>query len=425
MMLPQFIDAGEALVAHALKTGVALAPGDQAVLLDARGRQAALAAPGPAREAFFAALSAVSALVALPAGQLCAGAMRRESLLPEVNASLALLAFAAANAKKLDDENRNTLIASSHAILRGSHTAADEQAFYRAYEQLTLATAPVTAETLESSQTKLPNLAELVSGNGWAALAQLTLGRFVTAVFFVLVLFVTCVALGYQSVGSEMLVRLEEVDGEIARIGDSLHTSNENMLLRKSALAAAEGKKLQVPEELDTAQRQLREAVRVVEKAGRQRDQLEAERASLWPRLGAWARKPCQGILTRLLCADNDAPAGPAAKDAAVVVANWMSAIVLPLMLGLLGACAHVIRQMVAEIQQRTFAKSTSLHHLTRFTLGALAGISSGWLLTPEAVSAQLRNVPAWVLAFVAGYGIELVFAFLDRIISTFTTKAD
>ena len=58
---------------------------------------------------------------------------------------------------------------------------------------------PVTAETLESSQTKLANVAELVSGNGWAALAHLTLGRFVTAAFFVLVLLVTCVALGYQS----------------------------------------------------------------------------------------------------------------------------------------------------------------------------------------------------------------------------------
>ncbi len=429
-MLTKLIDAGEALVAYALMNGVAMAPGHQAVLLDARSKQATLAPPGPERDAFFATLAAVSAHVAVPAGQLCADAMRRESLLPEVQASLALLAFAAANAKKLDDENRQTLIASSHAILRGSHTVADEQAFYKAYEQLTLATAPVTAETLESSQTNLPNLAALLSGNGWATLAQLTLGRFIVAAFFVLVLLVTCVALGYQLVGAEMLVRLKDVDSEIAKVSESLLGDNENVLLRKSALVAAESKKRQDPEGVESAQRQLREAERVAVRATVQRSQLELERATLWPRLWTWARHPCHSRWTRFLCAGDDGAAdkeavvpGPAAKDAAAVVAKWMSAIVLPLLLGLLGSCAYVIRSMMGEIQQRTFAKSTSLQHLTRFALGALAGISSGWLLTPEAVSGQLRNVPAWVLAFVAGYGIELVFAFLDRIISTFATK--
>jgi hypothetical protein len=35
----------------------------------------------------------------------------------------------------------------------------------------------------------------------------------------------------------------------------------------------------------------------------------------------------------------------------------------------------------------------------------------------------QLKNIPAWALAFIAGYGIELVFSFLDRIIGAFSTK--
>lgn len=64
------------------------------------------------------------------------------------------------------------------------------------------------------------------------------------------------------------------------------------------------------------------------------------------------------------------------------------------------------------------------LSTLVRLALGALAGFSSSWLLTPELVAgAQLKNVPAWALAFIAGYGIELVFAFMDRIIAAFTNK--
>jgi hypothetical protein len=50
--------------------------------------------------------------------------------------------------------------------------------------------------------------------------------------------------------------------------------------------------------------------------------------------------------------------------------------------------------------------------------------MASGWLLPPETVSTQLKNMPAWVLAFVAGYGIKLVFAFLDKIIGAFTSKS-
>ena len=100
-----------------------------------------------------------------------------------------------------------------------------------------------------------------------------------------------------------------------------------------------------------------------------------------------------------------------------------MGQIILPLLLGLLGAHAFVIRTMTAQISERSFAKASSLRHITRLALGALAGIASSWLLTPDAVSSQLKNIPAWVLAFVAGYGIELVFAFMDRIIGAFTAK--
>jgi uncharacterized membrane protein YeaQ/YmgE (transglycosylase-associated protein family) len=57
-----------------------------------------------------------------------------------------------------------------------------------------------------------------------------------------------------------------------------------------------------------------------------------------------------------------------------------------------------------------------------RLALGALAGIAAGWLSKPEQVG-LLSNVPAWVLAFVAGYGIELLFAFLDRVVASFSAK--
>jgi hypothetical protein len=51
-----------------------------------------------------------------------------------------------------------------------------------------------------------------------------------------------------------------------------------------------------------------------------------------------------------------------------------------------------------------------------------MAGIASSWLLSPKDVAA-LSSVPAWALAFVAGYSIELVFSFMDRIVTAFSSK--
>ena len=77
---------------------------------------------------------------------------------------------------------------------------------------------------------------------------------------------------------------------------------------------------------------------------------------------------------------------------------------------------------MSVDIERRSFAPGSSIHHLIRLFLGAMAGIASGWLLKPGDVG-LLSSAPAWVLAFVAGYSVELVFSFMDRIVTAFSTK--
>jgi hypothetical protein len=99
-----------------------------------------------------------------------------------------------------------------------------------------------------------------------------------------------------------------------------------------------------------------------------------------------------------------------------------LNVIMLPMLMGLLGAYAFVLRTVSREIRERSFAENSALHHVARLSLGALAGIAAGWFLRPEQVG-LLNSVPAWGLAFVAGYGIELLFAFLDRIVVAFTSK--
>jgi hypothetical protein len=99
----------------------------------------------------------------------------------------------------------------------------------------------------------------------------------------------------------------------------------------------------------------------------------------------------------------------------------------IPLLLGLLGAYSFVLRSMSLEIKNRTFAPGSVLQHVVRLSLGAMAGLVVGWLVDPASVelagSKLSPYMGAWALAFVAGYSIELVFTFLDKIVSAFSSK--
>ncbi len=115
----------------------------------------------------------------------------------------------------------------------------------------------------------------------------------------------------------------------------------------------------------------------------------------------------------------------------------------LPLLYGLLGACFFVLRTLSREIKTWTFTQQSSIAYLLRVTLGPLAGLAVGLLLlggadpTVDATGSgtfqttqtinevastiDLRALGPLTLAFVAGYGVELVFALLDRIVDAFT----
>lgn len=126
---------------------------------------------------------------------------------------------------------------------------------------------------------------------------------------------------------------------------------------------------------------------------------------------------------------------------------------VLPVLYGLLGALAYVLRQLSLDLVQVTFTPLSVVRYRLRLLLGALAGLSAAWFLkidiadfgggpapTAQAMGGAsnvdlsgivLSNGAAdflgaagtWAVAFLAGYSVELLFAALDRMVESFTGR--
>ncbi len=99
----------------------------------------------------------------------------------------------------------------------------------------------------------------------------------------------------------------------------------------------------------------------------------------------------------------------------------------MPLLIGTLGAIAHILRTLAVQIRDDSYSSEGRVQLRLRFVLGPLAGAAVGLIFVqdPQAVAssevdaaAQLGlSVGPFALPFVAGYSVEFFFALADRII--------
>jgi hypothetical protein len=85
---------------------------------------------------------------------------------------------------------------------------------------------------------------------------------------------------------------------------------------------------------------------------------------------------------------------------------------------------ASLLRKMSKDISEHCFAPGSAFTQFVRLGPGALVALASTRLLNGEAVGGERwRNVPVWARAFVASFGIELIFGFVNRITDAFAAK--
>jgi hypothetical protein len=112
--------------------------------------------------------------------------------------------------------------------------------------------------------------------------------------------------------------------------------------------------------------------------------------------------------------------------DLPILISSLLTVIgtyLLPMLYGFLGSAASVIRDFSRKMRDSTFAPRDLTLTTVRLALGILAGASVGLFFTP-ATAAQGDAMPtgavalsASALAFLAGYGVEVLFSMLDSAI--------
>ena len=92
---------------------------------------------------------------------------------------------------------------------------------------------------------------------------------------------------------------------------------------------------------------------------------------------------------------------------------------ILPLMYGLLGAFAFVLRRLSEAIKKLEYTKESNINFSLRLHLGALSGLAIGWFSGPvtDATIIDIGTLSPLALAFLAGYSVELLFTLMDRLI--------
>jgi hypothetical protein len=109
------------------------------------------------------------------------------------------------------------------------------------------------------------------------------------------------------------------------------------------------------------------------------------------------------------------------AKVELELATSFVGGFLLPILYGMLGAIAFILRRLSAEDFTQDSARSLRNRFSLRVPIGALSGLAAGWLLQPSTAGVAASLSP-FALAFVAGYSAELVFAAMDRIVAAFTS---
>jgi hypothetical protein len=311
----------------------------------------------------------------------------------------ALLYYAVSSGRDVGAAIRDPIVRAHRAVTERKPVTTEEEAeFLAAYAKLAAMVHPTTAATLRatSRSVRRPLLWRLFS-------QELISDAQRVAYRFGLMALILIVIIGGAEWTRTFINSVVTDQAEYTRVLEELRTTRaaQKRLVEQIAL-------------LDRDRQGAADALRAA--LVRQREELDVRVQLLDDREAGLSRRIQAGYETlyRILPFVN----WNELRNVITPVATIAAVLVLPVLYGALGTCAFVLRTVYAEMVERSFDGRRTGEFMVRIFLGMLSGVSLQWLLVREGQAIPGGVTPA-VLAFLGGYGVELLFAAIDRILST------
>ncbi len=96
----------------------------------------------------------------------------------------------------------------------------------------------------------------------------------------------------------------------------------------------------------------------------------------------------------------------------------------IPAVLGVLGAMTYMLRSITTQVASYTYLPSPRGVTMSRITLGMIGGVIGSLFITSTfGNDTGLKALPPLAIPFLFGYAVDVFFALLDKLVSTFTSE--
>jgi len=135
-----------------------------------------------------------------------------------------------------------------------------------------------------------------------------------------------------------------------------------------------------------------------------------------------WNACPVYPIL--IPCFTGVSTSAPDQALRAQISLNEVNTYFLPLILAFLGSCTQVLRSIARRIGEQSMNTALLPTYYVRVLLGLIIGATIGLFLAPATAASPanplgfLTTLPLLTASFLAGYGVEIFFALLDKLVN-------
>jgi hypothetical protein len=331
-----------------------------------------------------------------------------------------LLAHAAEYGIKISEKHIKAIVDAKAKEQNDSWTQQDEIDLWIAFQTISKAVYPVTIDSIRASSTPLG------APSGWLSyLFRIKKRRSLVRKSvrwysgFALVSMLVMLSLQIYSLqGTKYLANLENGNSRTMEIEDRLHqlvlitSADRSIMMEQEALMTEMDEKTQeIESNIELLNNWLKFTYNIWSKTTREVHQAVQEKREIESRVS-----------------DNGPPAFEAPDNTTqniVIIQQSKSLLIilnqyiLPLMYGLLGGFAFVLRSLANETKSMTYTAVSNIKYALRIHLGALAGLVVGFLWGDIASGSigVANSFSPLAVAFIAGYSVEFMFRLLDSII--------